>query len=129
MHVAHTAVLRTDTESGETKLCVIWNCPIGQTHLQKLPPRKSPSISRIAAKYPTNINAVALGFDQRSKASYVINQIATSPTASHFDRNALGQRKRGFHQRRIKLRGAIKGQDMQRKLPPNKSAITTNPRQ
>ena len=60
-HAVQTAGSRTFTSSGETSDCTKLNCPIGQTYLQKTPPRKKPSIAKAAAKYPKAIQPSSAG--------------------------------------------------------------------
>src|ERR1700682_5185867 len=49
-HDPQTLGSRTFTSSGDTSEFTKWNCPMGQTYLQKLAPRKKPSTANAVAK-------------------------------------------------------------------------------
>src|SRR5262249_23154902 len=90
LQVPQTSADRIFTSKGETSDCPKWTCPIGQTYLQKVAPRKNPSIKNAPRKYPTTIQAVNQGLFQRLNPSYAQRYRAISNAASHFVRNARG---------------------------------------
>src|SRR6516225_4773338 len=129
LQVRQTSADRIFTSNGETSDCTNWNCPIGQTYLQKVAPRKSPSIQNAARKYPTIIQAVNQGLFHKLNPSYAQRYRATSKAASHFERNGRGHAHLAGRRRRPASRTNVNGQTIQKKFPITKRAITVIPRQ
>ena len=117
VHVPQMAGWRTLTSSGDTMLWTKWNCPMGQTYLQKAAPWKMPSIAKAATKYVNTTQAVSQGLAQRSKASYAQKKTKSTPIASHLLRMNLGQGRLAGKSFLAKRRGSINGHAIQKRLP------------
>src|SRR5271156_120701 len=74
------------------------------------------------------IHAVSHGDDHKPNSSYVKRMSAKSATAIHLLRSLRGQVKRGWMNRRMKLRASMKGHAMQKKLPATRITRTRAPR-
>src|SRR5213596_1070795 len=106
-HVTQTSASRTFTSSGETSDCTKLNCPMGQTYLQKAAPRKKPSMTKAAAKYPSASHAVHHGLSHRLNASKAHRKRTSRTTASHLLRSQRGQLRPFGSQRRARVRGTM----------------------
>src|SRR4029453_1585605 len=129
LHVAQTLSSTTFTSSGETSDCTKLNCPIGQTYLQNAAPRKKPSITKAAAKYPTALKAAHHGLSHKLNASYAHKNSPSSATASHLLLSQRGQLRPAGRKRRASDRGRVNGQARQKKLPAASRLRISRPRQ
>ena len=102
--------------------------PNGQTYLQKADSVNSASIRKDATKYARISHAVNQGLAQRSRYSYKKNKVNKLPMAIHLLRKRCGKRRPPSDRRLAKVRGKVKGQPMQKRLPANSRASTTKPR-